>query len=115
MSDSPRDDATHHVLLIRHGQTEWSLTDRHTGRTDIDLTPKGEEDARALKGIEKRAGLTNPWVMASPRKRAQRTAELAGLHVNETSELFAEWDYGCLLYTSPSPRDGLLSRMPSSA
>ena len=94
MSDSPHDDATHHVLLIRHGQTEWSLTDRHTGRTDIDLTPKGEEDARALKGIENRAGLTNPWVMASPRKRAQRTAELAGLHVDETSELFAEWDYG---------------------
>ncbi|MGC4934231.1 histidine phosphatase family protein [Gordonia sp. DT30] len=89
-SDRPR----HRVLLIRHGQTEWSLSDQHTGRTDIDLTPKGEADASALHGIAERIGLHNPYVFASPRRRAQRTAELAGLHVDETDELFAEWDYG---------------------
>ncbi|MGV9671842.1 MULTISPECIES: histidine phosphatase family protein [unclassified Gordonia (in: high G+C Gram-positive bacteria)] len=82
------------VLLIRHGQTEWSLTDRHTGRTDINLTPRGEQDATSLRGIADRIGLVEPLVMASPRRRAQRTAELAGLRVDETSELFAEWDYG---------------------
>lgn len=82
------------VLLIRHGQTEWSLTDRHTGRTDINLTPRGEQDATSLRGIADRIGLVEPLVMASPRRRAQRTAELAGLTVDETSELFAEWDYG---------------------
>lgn len=92
MSSTPR--SRRRVLLIRHGQTEWSLTDRHTGRTDIELTAKGEQDAACLVGIADRIGLVDPVVIASPRKRAQRTAELAGLRVDETSELFAEWDYG---------------------
>ncbi len=82
------------VLLIRHGQTEWSLTDRHTGRTDIDLTPRGEDDARALVGIEDRLGLVSPFVFASPRTRARRTAQLAGLSVDQVDDCFAEWDYG---------------------
>lgn len=82
------------VLLIRHGQTEWSLSDQHTGRTDIDLTDNGEEDARGLRGITERIGLHDPYVMASPRRRARRTAELAGLHLDEVDELFGEWDYG---------------------
>ena len=84
----------HRVLLIRHGQTEWSLTDRHTGRTDIALTPKGEQDATDLQGVTERLGLHDPYVFASPRTRALRTAELAGLHVDSVDELFAEWDYG---------------------
>ncbi|QKT06939.1 histidine phosphatase family protein [Gordonia sp. X0973] len=83
-----------HVLVIRHGQTEWSLSDQHTSRTDIDLTVQGEEDARSLRGIVERTGLDQPYVIASPRRRAQRTAALAGLRVDETSELFTEWDYG---------------------
>ncbi|WLP91678.1 histidine phosphatase family protein [Gordonia sp. NB41Y] len=87
-------DRTRRVLLIRHGQTAWSLSNQHTGRTDIDLTPRGEQDAAALAGLADRIGLCRPYVIASPRRRAQRTAELAGLHVDETSELFAEWDYG---------------------
>ncbi|GAA1481655.1 acid phosphatase [Gordonia sinesedis] len=82
------------MLLIRHGQTEWSLSNRHTGRTDIDLTAQGEADAAKLVGIAERAGLDHPYVVASPRRRAQRTAELAGLRVDDTDELFAEWDYG---------------------
>lgn len=93
-STSPSPPVTRRVLLIRHGQTEWSLTDRHTGRTDIDLKPRGEEDARALVGITDRLGLTNPYVFASPRTRARRTAQLAGLTVDEVDDRFAEWDYG---------------------
>ncbi|MFT4088029.1 MAG: histidine phosphatase family protein, partial [Gordonia sp. (in: high G+C Gram-positive bacteria)] len=82
------------VLLIRHGQTEWSATDRHTGRTDIDLTAKGEADAAGLIGITERLDLHDPYVISSPRRRARRTAELAGLAVDEVDDRFAEWDYG---------------------
>lgn len=84
----------HELFLLRHGQTEWSVNGRHTGRTDIPLTPAGENQARA-------AGLTlgtlrkgPALVMSSPRRRAVRTAELAGLVVDETTEDLAEWDYG---------------------
>ncbi|MFW0784456.1 histidine phosphatase family protein [Gordonia sp. CPCC 206044] len=97
MSDdqTPADARTsQRVLLVRHGQTEWSLTNRHTGSTDIALTPRGEQDARALVGITDRLGLVAPYVFASPRRRAQRTAELAGLDVDEVDPVFAEWDYG---------------------
>lgn len=82
------------VLLIRHGQTEWSLSGKHTGRTDIDLTSRGESDAAALNGLTDSLGLDHPSVLSSPRTRARRTAELAGLQVDETDELFGEWDYG---------------------
>ena len=94
MGDTAAERTIRRVLLIRHGQTEWSLTDRHTGRTDISLTPKGEADARALAGIAGRLGLVDPYVFASPRRRAQRTAELAGLTVDDVDDTFAEWDYG---------------------
>lgn len=83
-----------HILIIRHGQTEWSLSDQHTSRTDIDLTKQGEDDARALRGIGEQSDLDHAYVIASPRRRAQRTAELASLHIDETNELFTEWDYG---------------------
>ncbi|MGV9710619.1 histidine phosphatase family protein [Gordonia sp. NPDC003424] len=84
----------HRVLLVRHGQTEWSLSDRHTGSTDIDLTERGETDARNLRGIAERLQLRDPYVLASPRRRARRTAELAGLRVDEVDDRLAEWDYG---------------------
>ncbi|MEE3848946.1 histidine phosphatase family protein [Gordonia sp. LSe1-13] len=93
-SAGPPARTTGRVLLIRHGQTEWSLTDRHTGRTDIGLTAHGESDAHALTGIADRLGLTDPYVFASPRTRARRTAELAGLTVDAVDDCFAEWDYG---------------------
>ncbi|GAB20475.1 putative phosphatase [Gordonia effusa NBRC 100432] len=82
------------ILLIRHGQTEWALSGRHTGRTDIDLTPIGEAAARALGPKIARHGLDHPLVICSPRLRALRTAELAGLSVDEVTESVAEWDYG---------------------
>ncbi|GHF46639.1 phosphoglycerate mutase [Amycolatopsis bartoniae] len=84
----------HELFLLRHGQTEWSVNGRHTGRTDIPLTPAGENQARAagltLGGLRKGPAL----VLSSPRQRAVRTAELAGLVVNERTEDLAEWDYG---------------------
>jgi broad specificity phosphatase PhoE len=84
----------HRLLLLRHGETEWSKSGKHTGRTDLDLTDEGREQARlaaeALAGLQ----LTDPFVVSSPRKRALVTAELAGLTVDEVSPTLAEWDYG---------------------
>jgi probable phosphoglycerate mutase len=84
------------LYLLRHGQTEWSESGRHTGRTDIPLTSDGEERARragrvlsGLRGAEPPA-----LVLSSPRSRALRTAELAGCTVDEVTEDLAEWDYG---------------------
>jgi len=80
------------IVLIRHGQTEWSANGRHTSYTDIDLTPAGVEQARDVG--RKLSGRTFAAVISSPRKRALRTAELAGLEVTETTEALAEWNYG---------------------
>ncbi|GLZ29885.1 phosphoglycerate mutase [Lentzea sp. NBRC 105346] len=86
-----------HLYLLRHGQTEWSESGRHTGVTDIPLTPEGEQQARRAGAVLARLRNTDVpprLVMTSPRQRATRTAELAGLHVTETTELLAEWNYG---------------------
>jgi broad specificity phosphatase PhoE len=78
------------IVLVRHGQTEWSRDGRHTGRTDIPLTEDGERDAVALRTrLERPFGL----VLASPLLRASRTAELAGLTAQPEPDL-VEWDYG---------------------
>lgn len=78
------------LWLVRHGETPWSRSGQHTGRTDVPLTPYGEEQARSL-----RPRLDRPWalVLSSPLVRARRTAELAGLHAVDEPDL-AEWDYG---------------------
>jgi probable phosphoglycerate mutase len=84
----------HQIFLIRHGQTEWSLDGRHTGRTDVPLTPTGEVQARAA-GVALATLRDGPaLVLSSPRRRATHTAELAGLKIDETTEELAEWDYG---------------------
>ena len=80
------------IVLIRHGQTEWSAAGRHTSYTDLDLTEEGERQARTAG--DRLAGRTFAAVLSSPRKRALRTAELAGLRVTETTEDLAEWNYG---------------------
>lgn len=89
-------DSTHdhpgQLWLLRHGQTEWSQTGRHTGLTDIPLTEKGEEGA-ALWAPEL-GDRVFAAVCCSPRLRARRTAELAGLTVTETVDDLGEWDYG---------------------
>ena len=84
------------LILLRHGETEWSRTGRHTGRTDVPLTPQGVADGAALAPeVAKRlAGDHLVAVFASPAQRAQRTAELAGLTVTRTDPDLWEWDYG---------------------
>ena len=79
------------LWLIRHGATEWSASGRHTGRTDVPLSPAGEEAARALRG--KLAGVRFDLVLSSPLQRARRTAELAGLDPRLEPGA-VEWDYG---------------------
>lgn len=82
------------LLLLRHGETEWSKNGRHTGRTDLDLTEDGREQARLAAEALADLQPNNPLVISSPRRRALVTAELAGLTVDEVSPLLAEWDYG---------------------
>jgi broad specificity phosphatase PhoE len=95
------------LVLIRHGETEWSRSGQHTGRSDIALTEFGEQQAHAagplIRGV---LGTTEPaLVLSSPRQRAWRTAELAGFPAEETIEDAAEWDYGDLEgLTSPEIR-----------
>lgn len=84
------------LYLLRHGETEWSRGGRHTGRTDIPLTPEGESRAADAGAMLDAVRDDRPLalVLSSPRVRAVRTAELAGLSVTEVSEDVAEWDYG---------------------
>jgi probable phosphoglycerate mutase len=76
--------------VVRHGQTEWSLSGRHTSVSDVDLTDLGVEQARTLD-----LGWVRPVrVLTSPRLRARRTAELAGFGDAVVEPRLAEWDYG---------------------
>ena len=79
------------LWLIRHGETEWSQTRRHTGRSDLPLLPEGEDAARAL--VSRLDGISFDLVLSSPLIRARRTAELAGL-TPQLEPLALEWDYG---------------------
>jgi probable phosphoglycerate mutase len=81
------------IYFMRHGETAWSISGQHTGRTDLPLTPHGEQMARALAPAL--AAVDFGLVLCSPRLRARRTCELAGLgaHTEIESDL-AEWDYG---------------------
>src|SRR5262249_40400151 len=80
------------LILLRHGETEWSLAGKHTGRTDVPLTPRGQETAVALAPILARPRLVA--VFPSPAQRAARTAELAGLSDARPDPDLWEWDYG---------------------
>jgi probable phosphoglycerate mutase len=85
------------VYVLRHGQTKWALTGRHTGVTDVPLTTEGEQQARRAGMVLSQLRGTNlppALVLTSPRQRALRTAELAGLVVDEVTEDLAEWNYG---------------------
>ncbi len=81
------------LWLIRHGETEWSLSGAHTGRTDLPLTAEGERQAEALR--PRLAGHQFALVLTSPLQRARRTCELAGLGAAAQLEPnLTEWDYG---------------------
>jgi probable phosphoglycerate mutase len=87
------DDASATELwLVRHGETEWSRDGKHTSTTDLDLTENGVEVARALR--DKLSECSFDLVLSSPRRRALRTAELAGFDEVEVDEDLVEWDYG---------------------
>lgn len=81
------------IVLVRHGETEWSRSGRHTGVTDVPLTETGRAQARKLAG--RVAGRTFARVLTSPLGRARETCRLAGLEqVAEVRPELAEWDYG---------------------
>ncbi|YAL84632.1 histidine phosphatase family protein [Dermacoccaceae bacterium W4C1] len=80
------------VILLRHGQTEWSRSGQHTGVTDLPLLPEGEAAAREAAALLSRYDVVS--VHCSPLSRARRTAELAGLSNVVIDEDLREWDYG---------------------
>jgi broad specificity phosphatase PhoE len=81
------------IYVVRHGETAWSASGRHTGRTEIPLSEEGERKAGALRG--RLSGVPFARVLVSPRQRARRTCELAGLSSGAQVEPdLAEWDYG---------------------
>lgn len=79
------------LVLVRHGQTEWSRDGRHTGLSDLPLLPEGEDDARSLAPVLARFSFA--LVLTSDLARARRTAQLAGLS-GEIDPDLREWDYG---------------------
>jgi probable phosphoglycerate mutase len=84
--DQPR------LVIVRHGETEWSKAHRHTGRTDLPLTDEGEAAAARLKPVL--AGRHFALVLTSPLHRARETAALAGFPDAEPCDDLLEWDYG---------------------
>jgi broad specificity phosphatase PhoE len=81
------------IYLARHGETAWTISGRHTGRTDIPLTPRGERNAQRLG--QRLSGMTFVKVLTSPLQRARSTCALAGFgDVAETDADLLEWDYG---------------------
>ena len=80
------------IWLVRHGETEWAKSGRHTGRSDIPLTDVGRRQAEALAG--RLAGHRFALVLTSPRSRATETAHLAGFPDAIVEPDLGEWDYG---------------------
>ncbi len=81
------------IYLVRHGETEWSLSGQHTGVTDLPLTERGERNARRLEGRLRGAAFAK--VLTSPLQRATRTCELAGFgSLAEIDWDLLEWNYG---------------------
>ena len=81
------------IVLVRHGETEWSRDGRHTGRTDLPLTENGRRQAELLRGALAEWGFAQ--VLSSPLQRALETCRLAGLGDSaQTTDDLREWDYG---------------------
>lgn len=94
------------LWLVRHGETDWSRDGRHTSRTDLPLTPPGEEVARSLGERLRDVGFT--LVLTSPLARARDTARLAGFPDAHTEPDLVEWDYGEYEgITTPQIREGV--------
>jgi probable phosphoglycerate mutase len=80
------------VCLARHGETTWTVTGQHTGRSDIPLTARGEDEARSLSAVLHTMQFVK--VFTSPLQRARRTSELAGFAPAQPDSDLMEWDYG---------------------
>jgi broad specificity phosphatase PhoE len=83
---------TARLFAVRHGETEWSISGRHTGRTDVALTDAGRERAKQVGAVL--AGGTFELVLTSPLSRARETAALAGFPAAIVDDDLREWDYG---------------------
>jgi len=95
------------VVLVRHGDTEWAVQGRHTGRTDVPLTERGRQQAVSLGRFLQRRQFAK--VLVSPRRRALETCQLAGFgEVAEIRDDLAEWDYG--VYEGRTTEDVLTER-----
>ncbi|GAA1588948.1 histidine phosphatase family protein [Kribbella hippodromi] len=86
------DERQDRLFLVRHGETEWSKSGRHTSVTDLPLTAEGERVAKSLR--PRLADESFDLVLTSPRQRARRTAELAGFADAEVDDDLVEWNYG---------------------
>ncbi len=96
------------VYLVRHGETEWSLSGQHTGLTDVPLTADGEEQARRLQNRLRAVSFAK--VFSSPLQRATRTCEIAGYgSVVELDNNLIEWNYGDY---EGKKRDWILAQRP---
>ncbi|HET9171615.1 MAG TPA: histidine phosphatase family protein [Actinospica sp.] len=82
------------IILLRHGETEWSRDGRHTGRTDLPLTDHGREQAVAAGRLLAQEGVRIAAAWSSPAQRAQETAKLAGVALDGVDPDLWEWDYG---------------------
>jgi probable phosphoglycerate mutase len=80
------------IVLVRHGETEWSRTGRHTGRTDVPLTEAGRSEGERLRDLLAERRFAR--VLTSPLRRAAETARLAGYPSAEPCTDLVEWDYG---------------------
>lgn len=80
------------LVLVRHGETAWTISGQHTSRTDIALTERGRAQARGLAGVL--AAYSPTTIVTSPMQRAKETATLAGFATPEVSDDLREWDYG---------------------
>jgi broad specificity phosphatase PhoE len=86
-------DAFPKLYLVRHGETAWTISGKHTGRTDVALTERGERDAQALSA--RLQAMRFAAVLTSPLQRARRTCELAGFGADALADPnLTEWDYG---------------------
>ncbi len=118
------------IWLIRHGETEWTLSGAHTGRTDLPLTANGEREAEALG--RHLAGRPFALVLTSPLQRARKTCELAGYGaVAQPDPDLCEWDYGAYegrtreqiqetvpgwdIWTSPIPQGETIDQVATRA
>jgi len=126
----PVNNSSLEIWLIRHGETEWSLSGQHTGRTDIPLTPAGERQAAQIKGYL--AGRPFALVLTSPLQRARETCALAGYGgVAQIEPDLHEWDYGAYeghtsaeiqkdvpdwtIWTSPVPQGETIQQVAARA